>query len=157
MKLSLFEKILISTFACLLLGYLSGMFTAQAVNGWYASIQKPSWNPPNWIFGPVWKVLYLMMGAAFALVWNEAGKNKKKALIYFLVQFVLNLLWSFLFFGLARMDWALLEILLLLVSISSTISAFSKVNRTAAILMIPYLLWVGFATFLNSSLYFINR
>lgn len=156
MKLSLSAKILICSITCLLLGSLSGIATGEAVNGWYAQIVKPSWNPPNWLFGPVWTVLYLLMGAAFALVWNGHGKNKRMALILFTVQFVLNLLWSFLFFGLARMDWALIEILLLLVFITLTISAFSKINRTAAILMIPYFLWVGFATVLNSSLYFLN-
>jgi len=156
MKFSLAKKILISSLGCLLLGSLSGIATGEAVNGWYAQIVKPSWNPPNWLFGPVWTVLYLLMGAAFALVWNGQGKNKRMAMILFIVQFVLNLLWSFLFFGLARMDWALLEILLLLVFITLTISAFSKINRTASMLLIPYLLWVGFATLLNSSLYFLN-
>lgn len=156
MKLSLISKILLSSTACLLLGSLSGIATGEAVNGWYSHIIKPSWNPPNWLFGPVWTLLYLLMGAAFAMVWNGQGKNKRVALALFGVQFVFNLLWSFLFFGLARMDWALIEILLLLVFITLTISAFSKINRTAAILMIPYLLWVGFATLLNSSLYFLN-
>ncbi|MBL7900702.1 MAG: tryptophan-rich sensory protein [Bacteroidia bacterium] len=156
MKLSLISKILLSSTACLLLGSLSGIATGEAVNGWYSHIIKPYWNPPNWLFGPVWTLLYLLMGAAFAMVWNGQGKNKRVALALFGVQFVFNLFWSFLFFGLARMDWALIEILLLLVFISLTISAFSKINRTAAILMIPYLLWVGFATLLNSSLYFLN-
>ncbi|MCU0359825.1 MAG: tryptophan-rich sensory protein [Bacteroidia bacterium] len=156
MKLSLTAKILICSIACLLLGSLSGIGTGEAVDGWYSQINKPSWNPPNWLFGPVWTVLYLLMGVAFALVWNGQGKNKRMALTLFVLQFVLNLLWSFLFFGLARMDWALIEILLLLVFITLTISAFSKINRTAAILMIPYLLWVGFASLLNSSLYFLN-
>lgn len=156
MKLSLISKILLSSTACLLLGSLSGIATGEAVNGWYSHIIKPSWNPPNWLFGPVWTLLYLLMGAAFAMVWNGQGKNKRVALALFGVQFVFNLFWSFLFFGLARMDWALIEILLLLVFITLTISAFSKINRTAAILMIPYLLWVGFATLLNSSLYFLN-
>ncbi len=156
MKISLISKILICSTACLLLGSLSGIATGEAVNGWYAQINKPSWNPPNWLFGPVWTLLYLLMGAAFALVWNGQGKSKRMALSLFILQFVLNLLWSFLFFKMARMDWALIEILLLLVFITLTISAFSKINRTAAILMIPYLLWVGFASLLNASLYFLN-
>lgn len=157
MKLSLPVKILIGSTACLLLGSLSGIATGEAVNGWYAQIVKPSWNPPNWLFGPVWTLLYLLMGAAFALVWNTEGKNKKWALILFVVQLVLNLLWSFLFFGIARMDFALIDILLLLVLITLTISIFSRINRTAAVLLIPYLLWVSFASLLNSSLYFLNK
>ncbi len=156
MKFSLATKTLISSLGCLLLGSLSGIATGGAVNGWYAQIVKPSWNPPNWLFGPVWTVLYLLMGAAFALVWNGQGKNKRMAMILFVVQFVLNLLWSFLFFALARMDLALIEIIVLWVLILLSIFSFYKLNRTAAYLLVPYLLWVSFASVLNATLVFLN-
>jgi benzodiazapine receptor len=156
MKFTLSTKILISSLACLLLGSLSGIATASAVSGWYALVIKPAWNPPNWLFAPVWSLLYLMMGAAFALVWHEKGKNNKMALVLFVVQFILNLFWSVLFFALARMDLALIEILVLWVFIFLSIFSFYKVNLTAAYLLVPYLLWVSFASVLNANLVFLN-
>lgn len=156
MNSSLNVKILLASLTCLLLGSLSGIATASAVNGWYASLLKPSWNPPNWIFGPVWTILYLLMGAAFALVWNETAKSSKRALLLFVVQFVLNLLWSPLFFALARIDLALIEILVLWVFILLSIFSFYKVNRLAAWLLLPYFLWVSFASVLNATLVVLN-
>ncbi len=156
MKLSLASKILICSIGCLLLGSLSGIATGEAVNGWYSKIIKPSWNPPNWLFGPVWTLLYLMMGAAFALVWNEKTKHNKKAMVVFVIQFTLNLFWSVLFFTLARMDLALVEILVLWVLILLCIFSFYQVNRTAAYLLLPYWFWVSFATVLNATLFKLN-
>jgi translocator protein len=156
MKLSLSAKILICSIACLLLGSLSGIATGEAVNGWYSQIIKPSWNPPGWIFGPVWSLLYLMMGAAFALVWHEREKSRKAALLLFLLQFVFNLLWSVLFFGIGRMDLALIEILVLWGLILLCIFSFYKVNKTAAYLLLPYLVWVSFASVLNATIVNLN-
>lgn len=156
MNLSLSNKILLCALACLILGSLSGLATGPAVRGWYAEIAKPSWNPPNWIFGPVWSLLYLMMGSAFALVWHQPSKARNKALWLFGIQFALNLLWSFLFFGLARMDLALMEILLLWIMILLTLLSFYRIKALAAYLLIPYLAWVSFASLLNFTLYRLN-
>lgn len=157
MKHSLLYKILLCAVACLLLGSLSGLATGTAVKGWYAEMAKPSWNPPNWIFGPVWTVLYLMMGSAFALVWQASSKAKNKAMLLFGIQFALNLLWSILFFGFARIDLALIEILLLWLMIFFTILSFYRIKALAAYLLIPYLAWVSFASFLNYTLYTLNN
>lgn len=156
MKDKLVYKILLCSLACLLLGSLSGLATGPAVKGWYAEIAKPSWNPPNWIFGPVWSLLYLMMGSAFALVWHQSSKAGNRAMLFFGIQFALNLLWSFLFFGLARMDLALIEILLLWIMIFFTIISFYRIKTLAAYLLIPYLAWVSFASVLNFTLYNLN-
>jgi tryptophan-rich sensory protein len=127
---------------------LSG--TAFPVDAWYAELQRPSIAPPNWIFGPVWTVLYLMMAVASWLIWRRDGFYKERVpLILFVCQLILNAAWSWLFFGLHRMDLAFLEIIALFVTIAITASAFFRRNRLAGTLLIPYLLWVGFATLLN--------
>jgi tryptophan-rich sensory protein len=124
---------------------------------WYDALNKPSWNPPNWLFGPVWSALYTMMGAAAWLVWKRFGfEQAKSALIAFLIQLVLNGLWSQLFFGLKSPGWAFLEIFFLLTAILITTYLFSNKVKIAAWLMIPYLLWVGFATVLNGTIWWIN-
>ncbi len=134
---------------------LTGAFVDTG--GWYADIAKPAWNPPNWIFGPVWTTLYIMMAVAAWLVWQRGGwKQQRKALALYLVQWALNALWTPLFFGLQRPDLAFAGILLLLVAIAGTIAAFWRVKRTAAILLIPYVLWVSFAAVLNFTIWRLN-
>lgn len=124
---------------------------------WYTALNKPSWNPPSWLFGPVWTTLYTLMGIAAWLVWKRFGfRHAKSALVAFLVQLILNGLWSQLFFGLKAPGWAFLEIFFLLTAISITIYLFSMKNKIAAWLMSPYLLWVGFATVLNGTIWWIN-
>ena len=125
---------------------------------WYAGIQKPAWNPPSWVFGPVWSALYAMMGVAAWGVWREGGwPLQKRALGWFLAQWALNFLWTPLFFGLHRMGWAFVEMLLLWTAIAMTITAFWRVRRWAAILLCPYLAWVSFAAVLNGTLWWLNR
>lgn len=124
---------------------------------WYASLQKPSWNPPGWIFGPVWSALYAMMGVAAWLVWKRGGfPAQGKALGLFLGQLALNALWTPLFFGLHLPGPAFAEIILLWLAIAATLIAFRSVNRTAFWLLVPYLAWVTFAAFLNGTLWRMN-
>lgn len=128
-----------------------------ASSEWYNALNKPSWNPPNWLFGPVWTLLYTLMGIAAWRVWNKFGfRHARMALITFLIQLILNGLWSQLFFGLQAPGWAFLEIFFLLAAILVTTFLFSKKNRTAAWLMVPYILWVGFAAVLNGTIWWIN-
>lgn len=151
-------KITIAVIVCLAIGGLSGFATTDAISGWYATINKPSFNPPNWIFGPVWTLLYIMMGIAAGLVWKAGWERQdvKTALGIFTVQLLLNGLWSLIFFAWESPMWALVEILVLLAFIILTIIRFKPINATAAYLLIPYLLWVSFATVLNASIWWLN-
>lgn len=125
---------------------------------WYAGLNKPSWNPPSWVFGPVWSALYTLMAVAAWLVWSRGGwKTQGRALTLYLGQLVLNAAWTPLFFGLHRPDLALIDITALFVMIVATMVAFFKVHRVAGLLLLPYLLWVGFASVLNFTLWWMNR
>lgn len=143
----------------LLVGGASGFFTITGVDSWYQTINKPSWNPPNWVFGPVWTTLYIMMGIALFLVWIEDASEelKKIAIALFSVQLILNFFWSFIFFNLQQPGWALVEIIAMWFFILLTIFAFAQVNKTAAWLLVPYISWVSFATILNYSIWQLNR
>lgn len=142
---------------CLLVSGLGGIITASSVGSWYASIEKPPFNPPNWVFAPVWTTLFVMMAIAGWRVWRKGHDTRRRqALIAFAVQLGLNLAWSFLFFGLQRIDLAMLEIVILLVAIGITTVLFWKIDRLAGALFVPYGLWVSFATLLNVSLWFLN-
>ena len=124
---------------------------------WFAALKKPAWNPPSWIFGPVWTALYAMMAAAAWLVWQRGGwTEQRKPLLIFLAQLALNALWTPLFFGLHRPGVAFAEIVLLWLAIVATLVAFRPVNRTAAWLLVPYLAWVSFAAVLNGTLWRLN-
>jgi translocator protein len=147
-----------------LVGWLAAAFAAAAFGGlfspgeWYAQLDKPSWNPPGWIFGPVWTALYAMMGVAAWLVWRRSGfAGAPVALALFGAQLVLNAMWSWLFFGLHRPALALVDIVALGLAIAATIVAFWQHSRPAALLLVPYLGWVGFATALNLTLWRLNR
>ncbi|QLE00808.1 tryptophan-rich sensory protein [Galbibacter sp. BG1] len=151
-------RILISVAVCLLVGFLSGYATQTSVGTWYATINKPSFNPPNWIFAPVWTVLYVMMGIAAGIVWARGFYHKwvQTALYHFGFQLIFNAMWSIVFFGFQKPFWALLIIITLLILILLTIKWFKVVNKVAAYLLIPYLLWVCFATVLNFSIWQLN-
>ena len=124
---------------------------------WFPALKKPSWNPPSWVFGPVWTALYAMMAAAAWLVWQRGGwKEQRKPLLIFLAQLALNAVWTPLFFGLHRPGVAFAEIVLLWLAIVATLVAFRPVNRTAAWLLVPYLAWVSFAAVLNGTLWRLN-
>jgi benzodiazapine receptor len=146
-----------------LCGWLLACFAAAAMGGlfmpgeWYASLQKPAWNPPGWIFGPVWTALYTMMAVAAWLVWRQGGWSKQRQrLLVFLAQLTLNALWTPLFFGLHWPGVAFAEILLLWLAIAATIAAFRPVSRPAMVLLVPYLAWVSFAAVLNFTLWRLN-
>ena len=153
-------RILVVVVTCLAIGYFSGMVTRSAIITWYPTLVKPSFNPPNWIFAPVWSMLYIMMGVAAGLVWNRIDHEKetvKNALIFFAVQLGLNALWSFLFFGLKNPLLAGVEIIVLWLMIYETYTKFAKINSIAGYLFLPYLLWVSFAMVLNGSIWWLNR
>ncbi|MEA1785556.1 TspO/MBR family protein [Arenibacter sp. GZD96] len=143
---------------CLAIGFLSSLATQSSVNDWYLTLQKPSFSPPNWVFAPVWTLLYIMMGVAAGLVWAKGFYHiwVKTALYHFGFQLLLNALWSIVFFGFKNPFGALLIILSLLILILFTIKWFRVVSKTAAALLIPYLLWVGFATMLNYKIWELN-
>jgi translocator protein len=148
-------KLIISILICLAVGFFSGFFTATSIDSWYSKISKPSFNPPNWLFGPVWTILYILMGISLYLVWNSNGS--KTAIMFFAIQLLLNFLWSFIFFKLQNPFIAFIEIIILLAIIIITAIKFYPISTTAAYLMIPYILWVSFATILNFSIYWLNR
>lgn len=154
--MNLFIKIAVCVLLCAGLGFASGFSTANEINGWYQQIQKPSWNPPNWIFSPVWTSLYILMGIAAGLIWHSANEKKNKALMLFVLQFMFNLAWSFIFFSQHEIGWALAEITVMLILIIATTISFYRINKTAAWLMIPYILWVSFATCLNGAIWLLN-
>lgn len=139
--------------------FSAAAFGSQFMPGeWFAGLKKPSWNPPNWIFGPVWSALYTMMALAAWLVWRRGGfKLNQFPLSLFLTQLFLNALWSWLFFGLKNPALAFVEILLLWIAICGTIVAFWPKPRAAAWLLVPYLAWVSFAAVLNFALWQLNR
>lgn len=152
-------KILIVVVTCLAIGYFSGIVTRSAILDWYPSLVKPSFNPPNWVFAPVWSFLYIMMGVAAGLVWDRIEGNRevvKKALVIFAVQLALNALWSYLFFGLHNPMLAGLEIIVLWLMIYETYIQFNKINKIAGYLLLPYLAWVSFAAVLNGSIWWLN-
>ncbi|MBU4534395.1 MAG: tryptophan-rich sensory protein [Euryarchaeota archaeon] len=143
---------------CLLVGSISGFFTAGEVDTWYPSLVKPDWNPPSWLFGPVWTLLYALMGVAAFLIYKEGFEKRevKIALGIFSVQLGLNFFWSILFFTYKNLFASFVEIILLWIAILATIISFYRINRPAALIMIPYFLWVSFATLLNYTLLILN-
>ncbi|HMS33312.1 MAG TPA: tryptophan-rich sensory protein [Ignavibacteria bacterium] len=151
-------KLILSIVICQAAGLIGTVFTMDSIPTWYAALNKPAFNPPNWLFGPVWTLLYLMMGISLFIVWKEDLKNKvvKSAFTVFMIQLFLNTIWSIVFFGMQSLSGGLIIIILLWIMILITILKFMKISRVAGILLIPYLLWVSFATFLNFSIFKLN-
>lgn len=141
---------------CQFAGIIGSIFTASTVSSWYPTLIKPNFSPPAWLFGPVWVLLYFLMGISLYLIWQNKAKDNKKSLIIFGIQLTLNVFWSFLFFGLKSPLYGLIDILLLLAAIILTIAFSFKISSYAAILLIPYLAWVFFATILNYSIMSLN-
>jgi benzodiazapine receptor len=152
--LILFASIII----CQLAGVIGSLFTTPSIPRWYANINKPSFNPPNWVFAPVWTTLFLLMGISLYLVLRTGlnYKNVKIAFAVFIFQLVLNVLWSFLFFGLGSPFAAFIEIIFLWIAILITTILFYSLSKVAGILLIPYLLWVSFASVLNFYIWRVN-
>jgi tryptophan-rich sensory protein len=153
-------RIAVVLMTCLVVGFLSGMMTKESITIWYPTLLKPVFNPPNWVFAPVWTVLYIMMGIAGGLVWNKIETNEasvKSAFKFFIIQLALNALWSFIFFYLHNPFLALVEIILLWLMIYETYNQFKKIDSKAGMLLLPYLAWVSFATLLNASIWWLNK
>lgn len=150
--------LLVSITLCEAVGIVSSLFTFSSVITWYPLLNKPSFNPPNWVFGPAWTILYALMGISLYLVWKKGTKNKKviEVLKVFFVQLAFNFSWSLVFFGLQSPLLALIVILLLWTSIAYTIILFQKISKTAALLLYPYIAWVSFAVLLNLSIVLLN-
>lgn len=154
--MSNYLKLIISLALPQLAGGLGAFFTISSVQSWYLTINRPSWNPPNWLFGPVWTTLYVLMGIACYLIWKSDSPVKKQLLTLYFVQLGLNTLWSPAFFGMQSLILGLAVIVPLWVSIMACIVQFRKVSPLASGLMVPYLLWVSFATVLNASIWWLN-
>jgi len=150
-------KLSISIVIPLVAGFLGSIFTTPAVKSWYLVINKPGWNPPSWLFAPVWTTLFILMGVALYLVWSKKRSGKiRVAMKTFWVQLLLNVLWSVFFFGMKNFWLAFGEILVLWVFIGLTIVDFHKIDKTAGLLLMPYILWVSFAAYLNFTVAFLN-
>jgi benzodiazapine receptor len=151
-------KLVVSIVVCQGAGFIGSVFTTDAIPTWYATLEKPAFTPPNWLFFPAWVTLYFLMAVAAFLVWRRGldSAGVRPALIVFLVQLVLNALWSVVFFGLESPVWGVVVILVLWVAILATILLFSRISRAAALLLVPYILWVSFATALNISIWLLN-
>ena len=151
-------RLLLSIAACLLIGFLGSLVTTPSVSTWFSTINKPSFSPPNWLFAPVWTILYILMGISAYLVWNKGLEKKgvREALIIFGVQLVFNFLWSFIFFGLHQPLLAFLEIIILWLLILQTFLKFRKISSLAGYFLLPYLIWVTFAAFLNFTIARLN-
>jgi translocator protein len=141
---------------CELAGVVGSVFTFPQITTWYASLAKPEFSPPNWVFGPVWTTLYLLMGLAAYMVWKKGGKGAQEGLALFIGQLVLNTLWSLAFFGMRSPLYGLIVIAALWLAIAGTIWKFNEVSKTAALMMVPYILWVSFAAVLNYSIWALN-
>lgn len=138
-------------------GAISGFFTASSIQDWYIHLTRPGISPPNWVFGPVWTILYILMGVSFYLIWKHPpGRKRDRAIIIYIMQLLFNFLWSFIFFYFHQIGLALIEIVILWILIAVMIIRFARINPLAAYINLPYLLWVAFATILNAGFYLLN-
>lgn len=153
-----FLKLVLAIFVCQLAGILGSVFTFSAITDWYAYLNKPFFSPPNWIFGPVWTILYTFMGISIFIIWDKGLREPGRlaAAKLFGGQLVLNFFWTIIFFGFKSPLLAFIEILFLWYLIFLTIKAFYKLSRPAAYLLIPYLAWVSFASILNLTIIILN-
>jgi benzodiazapine receptor len=151
-------RLISSLLICQAAGFVGALFTTPAIPTWYATLAKPSFTPPNSLFGPVWTALYLMMGVSLFLVWTQGAKGEQvgSALALFGIQLLLNVAWSAVFFGLRSPLLGFVEIVILWLAILLTIASFTKVSKPAGLLLIPYIVWVSFAGVLNYSLWRLN-
>jgi len=158
MNIANFFKLLVSLILPIGLGSLAGIFTTKEIAGWYAFLNKPSFNPPSYLFGPVWTALYILMGVSMFIIWNTPKTElRQKALAIFGIQLFFNFWWSILFFSFHTVFLSVIDILLMWTLIIYMISLFKRIKPVAAYLQIPYLLWVSFATVLNISIWYLNR
>lgn len=156
MRLNNTLKLIISLAISEFAGIAGSFFTISEIPTWYSMLNKPVFNPPAWLFGPVWATLYALMGISLWLVWTSNSKEKGKAIQLFIVQLILNAIWSPIFFGAHSIGGALAIIVLLWAAIVLTIKIFSKISRTAGWLLVPYIVWVSFALYLNLAYWILN-
>jgi len=151
-------KLIISIVVCQGVGLLSAFLTSAEMNTWFDTLNKPSWNPPGYLFGPVWTFLYLLMGISVWLIWksNISNRRKESAMTIFGVQLFFNFCWSIIFFRYHSPAWAFVDILLMIITIIMTMISFSSISKPATWLLLPYLLWVCFASFLNYTIWMMN-
>jgi len=159
MKLNAAMKFIVCLAVTFAVATIGSFFTRQGLTDWYANLNKPIFNPPGWLFGPVWTVLYFLMAASVFLVWQKGIENPwvKTAIVLYLIQLILNGLWTPIFFGLRMPLAAFCEIVLLLAAIVLTMWAFAKVSRAAALLLVGYIAWTTFAAVLNFSIWMLNK
>jgi translocator protein len=158
MKVNQIGKLIASLILPLGIGGIAGMFISEAIPGWYASLNQPTFNPPNWVFGPVWTTLYTIMGISLFMIWRfEASKERNQAILIFMVQLLLNFCWSFFFFYFRMIGLALTDIIMLWIMILLMLVRFYKIKPLAAYINIPYFLWVTFATLLNAAYFLLNK
>jgi len=154
---SLIAKYILCVIVCVGLGSASGILSGSGLTDWYQTLNKPSFQPPTWVFGPAWTILYTLMGIAIARVWHKPSSSlKTSAIRLFIIQLILNLIWTPVFFALQQPLYALIIIIIMWVMILLTIRAFKKVDSIAPYLLVPYILWVSFATILNASIVYLN-
>jgi tryptophan-rich sensory protein len=158
MKISDLIKLTVSILFCFLAGAVGSVATYPNIQTWYAALNKPFFNPPNWVFGPVWTALYLLMGIALFIVWQKSSENKeaRPLVLLFLLQLALNCLWSIIFFGQHLLFWASFEIVVMWSLILLFIIKSYKVSKLASWLMVPYILWVSFASVLTIAVWMLN-
>ncbi|MGO9387601.1 MAG: TspO/MBR family protein [Methanobacterium sp.] len=151
-------KLLISIIIVFLAGAVGTVSTLPQITSWYAALTKPSWTPPNWAFGPIWSTLYILMGIALFLVWREGlnRKNVRIAVLIFAAQLIINVLWSLIFFGTHNIFGGLILIIILIAAILVNIIVFYRISKPAGLILIPYLVWVCIAGYLNYSVYILN-
>ena len=139
-------------------GAIGGLFTAHSVKTWYLGINKPAFNPPSWLFSPVWTTIFILIGISSYLVWQKRDQitHKPRTIAVYAMQLLLNLMWSFIFFYARRIDLALFEIVILFIMILINTSVFYKIDKRAGLLFVPYILWVAFASVLNYSIFMLN-
>lgn len=151
-----YPKLLGCIFVCFLAGVIGSLFTFSAIPGWYSGLNKPFFNPPNWVFAPVWNFLYLLMGISLYIIVG-ISKVKKEVLYVFFIQLILNTLWSIIFFGFKNIFLAYVEIIILWIFIILSILKFKKYSKIASFLLYPYFIWVTYASFLNLAIFILNR
>ena len=158
MKIPNFLKLIIAIVVSELAGIIGSVFTTPSIDGWYAGIIKPALNPPAWVFGPVWAILFALMGIAAFLIWKKGldRRDVRIALGIFIGQLVLNTFWSIIFFGFHSPGGACIEIIFLWLAILATVVVFAKISKPAAWLLLPYILWVSFAVYLNYAIWTLN-
>ena len=148
--------LIVAILICQFAGILGSVFTTPSIPTWYASINKPDFTPPSWLFAPAWITLYTLMGISIYLVWEKGFKKNKIAVYVFSTQLILNSIWSILFFGLQNPFFAFIEIIILWIAILATIVLFYRIRRSAGLILIPYIAWVSFASLLNYSIWILN-